>query len=175
MDTNKKRLPLGLRYIRVLMIVSIIVFALILFSSFTLLKINSFGLVEIVRALYLVLSILVSIFVLYAIKRPSEVLYKTVVALLVIDAILSLPDLITSNVNQLVGNILSPLITLLIIWYFLKVKTYFVTGQIDIDDLAVKNADKKFKILFILWIIASFVVPVIVGVVSGVNNAATST
>lgn len=161
---NKKKIPLGLRYIRAISILLIIALIMIVSMS-QFFKINFFTFVGFTETLTMFLSLAISVFTIYCINRPKPSLYKILIALLGIDILLNIPSFATLNFNFFYPNILSVLFILVFIWYITKVKTYFTTGQINVDDPVVKKADKRFKVFLILWFIFMFVIPLIISVV----------
>lgn len=161
--SNSSKIPLGLRLIQAISVLSIILFMIIIVSTFVYHKINYFTFVGSTTTLSILSSLAFSVFVIYCISHPSHLFYKILITILGISILLSLSKLVTSNFPSPSLYTLSILLNLSILWYLSKVKTYFTTGQIDIEDTTVKRADRFFKIFVILWFIAIFLLPLILG------------
>lgn len=174
MNNDKKKLPLGLRIIRIISILSIPVCLITIWSSYSFIKTNSVTFIGIIDTIYLFFSLFASIFIIYSIKYPRSVFYKTLITILLVDLLLGIPSLTTLNLDSVLLSIFSISFTVVAIWYLKNIKQYFVNGNVNIDDPVVKKVDKRFKLFFIIWIILIFVLPIIMiilSVLDGFNYA----
>lgn len=124
--------------------------------------------------IYFSFNLIYSIIFIVCISRPRYSLFKISISFIIIDIIALIIFLFIGH-QDIVANIISIIINLCILWYFMKLKTYFVTGQINKDDLGIKKIDKKFLTIFVILIILSFLVPFIIGLISGVQKSSSMT
>ena len=149
-NANKKRLPFGLRLMRVVFFLSGI------FYLFALL-INIYEGIynEPENILYIIFNLIQCILIIVCISRPSYSLFKISVGSMVVNIIIII--FLSFKGYQIPQSSLTILYMLLNIWFFYKLKNYFISGLIDRDNPEIKRINKKFIILFIIiWLLTVY-------------------
>ena len=182
MDTNKKKLPLGLRLLRVLTIIGgvFILFAIVgsisevILSKLTADRFGGSFEIPYINISYLLFNLIYAIFVIIAIGRPSQFLFRISVGLMAVD-IVALTVFSFIGYQSVIENILGIVINLWTLWYFFKLKSYFVTKSIDKDDTVIKKIDKKFATVFITLIIFAILIPALIGLLKEYKESSSVT
>lgn len=163
METKIKK-PLGLRLLRVLYIIAGILIAIELVMSSLIpissVESNSFSSLNFGYIFY---NLIYSILLVVCISRPRSSLFKIAIGFMVVDVVASL-IFIFIGYQSISANILSIVINLLILWYFFKLKEYFISSIVDVTHSKTKSIDKKFIILLITIIILYILVNIGLGV-----------
>ncbi len=180
---SQKTLPSGLKLIKVLLVLSIIFTAIgILALAATAIMagiaqkamgiaspVNVLDIAFAIAVIYDIFSIFLAIYVFRAIRKPTISRYGVSQKLLAVDVILSVA-FIFLGYQGLFANIFSIITSGLTIWYFIQLKGYFATGQIDRAEPRVKKANKTFITLMIIGIVASILVPVVISSITEVSQ-----
>lgn len=164
--------PYGLRVLRILSILNILVVVGTLFAfKFPSSKLSALSsLISIYAILSFILSIIVSILTIVAINRPNARLYKILIWLFVLDIIISIGSAFTTDIKSAVDSVLFILPGLFFLWYWIKLRNYFVSSNFNTEDPAVKKIDKKVNPFIIFWIIIIVVGSIISAGISTVGN-----
>lgn len=170
----KGKIPVGLKLLQVLLI---IVFILELIGVvITLTALGGEGRAMFFNPVffaYEIFSLVSYIVFLVAINRPSGKLYKAFVALLTIDIIAGIA-FIAASFGTPFSHVFSIVIDALVLWFIMKIETYFATGSIDTENPSVKKLNNRFITALVVLIVLAFLIPVIwaaySGVTAGVNR-----
>ena len=162
MNPSNKKL-LGLRVVRVLYILSIVFLSvslvgLILLPS----KIDTSNTFAYLISLF---NLIFAVMMIIAINRPKQIFFRVVLGFIFTDILISS---VSVFVDQLaVYYVLSIIIDLLMLWYLIKIKSYFITGSIDIENPNIKRIDKRFVGGLVGIIILGFVGLMVFGGING--------
>jgi hypothetical protein len=166
----KNRLTLGLKLLQVLTIIAAIL-AIVGFVGVIAVS-SSWGISGIITPLHIgyeIFGVVFYILLFITIRRPGQSLYRVVMALLTIDLILSVVFIFIPY-QTISSNIFSILIDAVVLWYFLKIKDYFVTGSIDRENLSIKKVDKHFVVIVVILLILGIIGPLVIGLGTGISK-----
>lgn len=149
----KKKLPLGLRLMRVLIIIEVVLSVVILYYTLSkysnLASSSGFNLMAYVYEVFMIVfSLVYSAILMLSINRPRKSLYVTSVVLIPVNMLLSLIYIFIDTFEIIYVTTL--LYDVLILWYVVRLRVYFKTGVIDKDEPATKKTNKIFMVSFIV-------------------------
>ncbi len=176
MNIVNKKLPLGLRLLRVVMIISVVIISLgivgiissIILSSLSAERLGVPLSLPYIDLLYYIFGLIYGIIFILCINRPRYGLYKVLSGLIILDIIASISFLFIGY-QDFVINILGITISAIDFWYLWKIKTYFITGSIDKDDPKIKKIDKGFVIVYVILLTLLILIPNVIAL----NKSAT--
>lgn len=157
---TKSVIPYGFRVIRLLSILSIIVTLFTLVSVKSLLVGNSSIFFSTYSIVSMIFSVAFSVLIIVAINKKSSKLYKPVIWLVIVEIIIFLLSIIFWGISRLVEYVIIIIPSLFFLWYWIKMKGYFIDPSFNREDPSVKKIDKKVNPFLITWIILVVVVSI---------------
>jgi len=164
--------PYGLRVLRVLSILNILVVIATIFAfklpASDLSALSSF--LTLWTYLSFALSIITSVLTVIAINKRSAKLYKPLFWLFILQILTLVGSSFTTDIETIVSNITFVIPSLFFLWYWIKMKGYFLEQSFNPEDPAIKKTDKKVNPFLITWIILIVVGSIVAAGISTVGN-----
>ncbi len=151
----KRELPLGLKWIKVLVIIFLAILLLGLPAALFLQSDNPWSTVPILR---MILAIVTPVLLLISIYKPGRMQYKLAIAFLALVAVFIIQRVI-EHISDIPLFVPIFLMDLLFLWYIIKIEDYFIEGEIDTEDEYIQEIDKRFNIIAIILLVLMVLLP----------------
>ena len=164
--------PYGFRVLRVLSILNILVVIATVFAfklpASELSALSSF--LTLWTYLSFALAIITSVLTVIAINKRSAKLYKPLLWLFILEILTLVGSSFTTDTETIVNNLTFVIPSFFFLWYWIKMKGYFLDQSFNPEDPAIKKVDKKVNPFLIAWIILIVVGSMVAAGISTVGN-----